>query len=411
MNVLFTMTGSWGTGSGTVVEAVVEKLVARGHRVCVLYPETSGAPSLEGEHAPAARHEVWPFPLLERGVELYTFPLMIPDPNPTNFDRAWTFRDLEQGQIDLYISSFQRRLREVVEDFEPDVIECQHIWLMPYAVAELGLPFVVAAHHSDQMGFHFDERIRPYATRAAEAASFIFALTAPNHDEIVELYGVEESKVLTLGNGYDRKVFKPADVDRAAVFDRFGLDVPDDAPLVTFAGKLSRTKGVDVLLRSHRLVQERRAAAGEPPYHLVLFGTGSLGDVLDGATPASLDRVHLLGHQPYAVVRDFHNLARFSVMPSRTEGFGLAALEAMGCGLPIITTAIGAADTFAVGPVVPPEDAEALADAMLDLLRLDAADLADLSEAALARAHTFSWDTITDRRLDVYAHVPPAGGR
>lgn len=411
MNILFTMTGSWGTGSGTVVEAIVDRLTERGHRVCVLYPETSGAPSLEGEHAPAARHEVWRFPLLERGVELYTFPLMIPDPNPTNFDRAWTFRDLEQEQIDLYVSSFQRRLREVVEDFAPDVIECQHLWLMPYAVAECGLPFVVAAHHSDQMGFHYDERIRPYATRAAQAAAFIFALTTPNHDEIVELYDVAPDTVITLGNGYDREVFKPVEVDRAALLDQFGLDIPDDAPLVTFAGKLSKTKGVDILLRAHQIVQARRAAAGEPPYHLLLFGTGSLDDVLADGAPDSLDRVHLLGHRPYAIVRDFHNLARFSVMPSRTEGFGLAALEAMGCGLPVVTTAIGAADTFAVGPVVPPEDADALADAMLKLLRLPPTGRADLREAALTRAHTFSWDAITDRRLETYARVPPVGGR
>lgn len=406
MNILFTMTGSWGTGSGTVVEAIVGQLTERGHRVCVLYPETSGAPSLDGEHAPAARHEIWRFPLLERGVELYTFPLMIPDPNPTNFDRAWTFRDLAQEQIDLYVSSFQARLREVVDAFEPDVIECQHVWLMPYAVAALGLPFVVAAHHSDQMGFHYDERIRSYATRAAQAASFIFALTTPNHDEIVELYDVDPAKVVTLGNGYDREVFKPVEVDRTALLDRFGLDIPTDAPLVTFAGKLSKTKGVDVLLQAHQLVQERQAAAGEPPYHLILFGTGSLDDVLDEDRPYSLDRVHLVGHQPYEVVRDFHNLARFSVMPSRTEGFGLAALEAMGCGLPIVTTAIGAADTFAVGPVVPPEDAEALADAILELLRLSPTDRADLSEAARGRARTFSWDAIAEKRLEVYARLP-----
>jgi glycosyltransferase involved in cell wall biosynthesis len=332
---------------------------------------------------------------------------MIPDPNPSNFDRAWTFRDLEQAQIDLYVSSFQRRLCTVVDDFAPDVIECQHIWLMPYAVAELGLPFVVAAHHSDQMGFHYDERIRPYATRAAQAASFIFALTTPNHDEIVELYDVAPDKVITLGNGYDREVFKPVDVDRAALFDRFDLDIPEDAPLVTFAGKLSKTKGVDVLLHAHQIVHERQAVAAEAPYHLILFGTGSLDDVLDDDRPHSLDRVHLLGHQPYAVVRDFHNVAAFSVMPSRTEGFGLAALEAMGCGLPVLTTDIGAADTFAVGPVVPPEDADALAGAMLDLLRLAPSDRTDLGEAALARAHTFSWDAIAERRLDTYARMSP----
>ncbi len=408
MNILFTMTGSWGTGSGTVVEATVRHLTRRGHRVCVLYPETEGAPSLEDAHAHEARHEVWPFPLRQGEAELYTFPLMIADPNPTNFDGAWTFRDLSQAQLDLYIASFQARLREVVADFRPDVIECQHVWAMPFAVAGLGLPFTVMAHHSDQMGFAFDERIRPYATEAARAAAFIFALNDTNRAEVTELYGVPEHKVVVLGNGYDKEVFHPTEVDRAALLGRFGLDLPERAPLVTFAGKLSKTKGVDVLLLANRLVQAARAEAGEPPVALVVFGTGELDRVLDeGEAGYSLEHVHLVGHQPYEAVRDFHNLARASVMPSRTEGFGLAALEAMGCGLPVVTTRIGAADLYAVGPVVEPEDPAALAGALLDLVRMPEAAWQRLSAEALARARTFSWEAITERRLEHYARVPP----
>lgn len=402
MRILFTMTGSWGTGSGTVVEAVVRHLTARGHTVGVLYPQTRGAPVLRGEHAPEAEHFLWPFPLEGEEASLYTFPLMIPDPNPTNFDDAWTFRDLEQEQLDLYIASFQDRLREVAEAFRPDVTECQHLWAMPYAVAEAGLPFVVAAHHSDQMGFRYDERIRPYATRAAEAAAFVFALTASNRAEIVELYGVPPEKVVTLGNGYDKEVFKPIEVDRAALLGRFGLDIPEAAPLITFAGKLSKTKGVDVLYAANKLLQAEYADPDTAP-HLILFGTGNLDDVLDG-DPAqySHERVHLVGHQPYEVVRDFHNVARLSVMPSRTEGFGLAALEAMGCGLPLVVTRIGAADTYAVGEVVPPEDPEALAAAMLNLLRLPESEYEALRAEVLARAATFSWEAIARRRLSYY---------
>ena len=411
MTILFTMTGSWGTGSGTVVEATVGHLAARGHRVCVLYPETAGAPSLQNAHAPEAQHEIWPFPLRQGEVELYTFPLMIADPNPTNFDGAWTFRDLSQAQLDLYVSSFQERLREVIADVRPDVIECQHIWAMPYAVADLGIPFTVMAHHSDQMGFDFDERIQPYATKAAEAAAFIFALNDANRAEIVELYGVPDEKIVVLGNGYDKEVFHPGEVGRAALLARFELDIPDDAPLVTFAGKLSKTKGVDILLLANGLVQASRAEAGMPPVHLIMFGTGRLDDVLDDGEPGySTEHVHFIGHQPYEAVRDFHNLARCSVMPSRTEGFGLAALEAMGCGLPLVVTAIGAADDYAVGEIVPPEDAGALAEAILKLVELPRAEWEALSAAALARAQTFSWEAITEKRLDHYARVP-AGSR
>ncbi len=409
MNVLFTMTGSWGTGSGTVVEALTGELVGRGHRVGVLYPETEDAPELDRAAAPEAEHFVWPFPLRDGDAELRTFPLMIPDPNPTNFADAPTFRDLEQAQIDLYVRSFSRRLREVVREFRPDVIECQHVWLMPFAVAEAGLPFVLSAHHSDQMGFEHDARIRPYAVRAARAAERVIALTASNEEEILRLYGVPPEKVIVLGNGYDRRVFRPAEVERARVLEGLGLDIPPDSPLVTFAGKLSRTKGVDVLFEANRILQERREAAGEPPVHLLVFGTGRLEDVLDPAHAErySTEHAHFLGHRGYEAVRDAHNVARCSVMPSRTEGFGLAALEAMGCGLPMVVTGIGAADSYAVGETVPPGDPEALAEAMLKLVGLPDEEWRALSQAALARARTFSWAALVDRRLEIYAELPP----
>ncbi len=406
MRILFTMTGSWGTGSGTVVEAVVAELAGLGHEIGILYPQTEGAPVLSGEHAPEATHFIWPFPLQGEGVALYTFPLMIPDPNPTNFDDAPTFRDIDQAQLDLYIASFTARLEDVVAAFQPDVIECQHIWAMPYAVAELGLDFIVCARHSDQMGFAYDERIRPYATKAAHDAVFLFAITDANREEILEYYNVPADKVVTIGNGYDKGVFKPVDVDRAALLRQFDLDIPADAPLVTFAGKLSKTKGVDFLYAANKLIQEHYAASGKPAPHLILFGTGKLDDVLDGDPDQySHDNMHLVGHQTYEVVRDFHNLARLSVMPSRTEGFGLAALEAMGCGLPLVVTEIGAADTYAVGEIVPSEDAEALAEGMLTLLQMPEAEYQALRARALAKARTFSWAEIAAQRLTYYNRV------
>ena len=65
---------------------------------------------------------------------------MIPDPNPRNFDGAWTYAALTDAQFDLFFRSFGVRLREAVAAFEPDVIECQHIWSMPYACAREGVP-------------------------------------------------------------------------------------------------------------------------------------------------------------------------------------------------------------------------------------------------------------------------------
>lgn len=398
------MTGGWGTGSGTVVAALADRLHALGHEVAVLYPDTRGAPDVGDVPAPEAEHFLWTFPIREGETELYTFPLMIPDPNPANFDRAWTYADLSDAQLDLFVRSFQTRVREVLAAFRPDVVECQHIWAMPYAVARLGLPYFVMAHHSDQMAFHRDPRMRPLATEAARRAEKVFALTNANRDEILALYGVPPEHVVVMGNGYDREVFRPKDVDRPALLAAFGLDVPDGTPLVTFAGKLSRTKGVDLILEANRLLRERL----ENPPHFILFGSGNLDEALDPARPEAYARegCHLLGHQSYEVVSDFHAVARLSVMPSRSEGFGLAALEAMGCGLPVVVTRLGGPDSYSVGPLIPPEDPAALADAVEAVLAMPEANYRALRERALAVALTFSWEAVVEKRLRYFA-----GGR
>jgi len=401
------MTGSWGTGSGTVVEALVDGFAARGHEVAVLYPENTGAPAEAAPRAPAARHEVWQFPIVEAGVELPCFPLMIPDPNPRAPEGAWTYAALSDAQRDLFIRSFQRCLADVVRDFRPDVIECQHVWLMPAAVARLGLPYAAASHHSDQMAFAQDAATRPYAVEAALGAWAIFSLMDGNRREVIDQTGVNPEHVVVMGNGYDRDVFRPATVDRRALFELHALQIGDDVPVVTFAGKLSRTKGIDVLLQANGILRSRM----EVPPAFVVFGSGrlesALDPALDGAGAYVRDGCHFLGHVAYDVVRDFHNVARCSVMPSRTEGFGLAALEAMGCGLPVVVTRLGGPDTYSVGPVVAPEDPAALADAIQSLVEMDDDVHARLCDAALAAARTFSWDEIVEKRLVHYAEVPP----
>jgi glycosyltransferase involved in cell wall biosynthesis len=146
------------------------------------------------------------------------------------------------------------------------------------------------------------------------------------------------------------------------------------------------------------------------PPAFILFGSGRLESTFDPARNVARTYVregcHFLGHRPYEVVRDFHNVAACSVMPSRTEGFGLAALEAMGCRLPVVVTRLGGPDTYSVGPVVEPGDAAGLADAIEELVTMDPGRRSTLAAEALRVARTFSWDEIVEKRLAIYDRAP-----
>ena len=75
----------------------------------------------------------------------------------------------------------------------------------------------------------------------------ILAISDFVRSEILELYPVEPEKVLSTGNGYNQETFYPRKVNRRKLLADFNLDVPDHAPVVTFTGKVSKTKGVDTL--------------------------------------------------------------------------------------------------------------------------------------------------------------------
>jgi glycosyltransferase involved in cell wall biosynthesis len=109
------------------------------------------------------------------------------------------------------------------------------------------------------------------------------------------------------------------------------------------------------------------------------------------------------------VLAEFHNISQFSVLPSRDEGFAVAALEAMGCGLPVVATDIPSLSELIVGKTVPIGDARALAEAMESMLDLAADDKKRLSDRALNKALGYSWKKNTEIRMGHYISVIESG--
>jgi len=402
MRILFTNTGPWGTGSATVVDAISLEMMRLGHEVKIFFPDCHlESMDMDKYYGRPEVYQIWEFPIKRGDVELYTFPLIIPDPHPRNYRRAWTFKDMSDRQLRLYMSEFKRRIRSIIEGFKPDIIECQHIWAMDHAVMELGYTYLSVAHHSDQMGFLRDQRMRRYAIRAAQSAEYILAISDFVRDEVLELYPVRPERVLSTGNGYNQETFYPRKVNRGKLLADFHLDIPDHAPIVTFTGKISKTKGIDILLLANRIVQQQQEV------HFLLFGAGEIEDILDEDKIGlyCLDNVHIMGHQLFDTLAKFHSIASLSVLPSRSEGFGIAALEAMGCGIPLVVTRTGGPDKFAVGKIVEKEDPEQLAKAILDILALPPDEHRALSKVAYREAHKFSWRSIVEKRLELYEEV------
>ncbi len=172
-------------------------------------------------------------------------------------------------------------------------------------------------------------------------------------------------------------------------------------PIVLFVGTIEPRKGLDVLMDALARMWE--------PATLVVVGPAGWGDLNSRARNAitrSQKSVRFLGFISTPELRALQSAADVACVPSRDEGFGLPALEAMGQGAPLVTTA-GTAMAEVAGEaarLVPVGDAAALGLALDEVLG-DKALSAKLVEAGRSRAAQFSWSRSADAMARVYARV------
>ncbi len=195
-------------------------------------------------------------------------------------------------------------------------------------------------------------------------------------------HGVPEGKVKVIPYGVD-----------LGVFDRPSVTAAHRPFTIVFAGQIGQRKGISYLLEGYR-----RFAQGDT--RLVLIG----GIVGDGSALAA----HRSCFEHVAHLTRPDLAARFSqadafVFPTLLEGMPLVVIEAMACGLPVITTARGADEIVRDGVegfIVPVRDPGAIAD-RLGLLYHDAALRRRMGEAARRRAREFSWSSFASRFISL----------
>lgn len=234
-------------------------------------------------------------------------------------------------------------------------------------------------------------------------------------DEVAQGFlslGVPPERVVRIPMGVDTDRFRPAEPgERAALRARLGL--PADRTLFAFVGRLSRAKGLPMLAGLWPGVVARH-----PDAHLLLVGSGE-GSFDDcetevreiAATAGVADRLTITGRTDD--VPPWLRAADAFLFPSDREGFGLVLLEAMATGLPVVTTAVGAAPEVvrdpAHGRVVPPGDGDAFAAAIDDLCARRAEWPATGAAARAAVVEGYGLDAVAARYADLLRRVAAGG--
>jgi D-inositol-3-phosphate glycosyltransferase len=235
-------------------------------------------------------------------------------------------------------------------------------------------------------------------------ADAVLASCTEEAAQFERLYGPVPGRLEIVPPGVIHAFFAPG--DRRGARAALGLG---DHPVLLFVGRIQPLKGLDVAVRTLALLPQRDAV-------LVVVGGASGADgqaevarvkALAGALGVA-DRVRFVPPQPHHLLSSWYRAADVSLVPSRSESFGLVALEAAACGTPVVAAAVGGLRTLvdhgATGFLVEGRDPVDYAAAVAAVLG-DARLAGDLSAGAAERARRYTWSMAAARLRRLYADV------
>ncbi len=280
----------------------------------------------------------------------------------------------------------------------------------------LDLPLVSTFHTLDRVKAEFspEEVEADSAHRRAEAEAAIIncsdtvlASCSVEADQISELYHADPGRVRIVAPGVDHAYFGPGHRPQA----RRALGLPTDGPLLLFVGRIQPLKGVEVAVRAlgalgPRHADARLAIVGGPSGPRGQAEVDRLESLVDelGLT----DRVGFVPPRPHELLSTFYRAADVCLVPSRSESFGLVALEAAACGTPVVASDVGGLQTLVdhgrTGYLVDDADPGVFAARVAAIL--DDPLLAErMGTAAVLRARRYTWAGAGRLLHDIYEEL------
>lgn len=328
---------------------------------------------------------------------------------------------VDKNQLFQYLPDFaeQAALYSLRAGIRYDVVHA-HYWLSGWVAHLLkrywDTPFVQMFHTTA----HMKDAVSPSSQRETplraqierrlvDLADSLIAANPAERADLVWRQNTPADKICTIPPGVDVDLFRP--IDRQIARNRIG--VPSDEQIVLFVGRIDPIKGIDTLLSAASLI----AKQGSAPLFVFVGGdlgadeapVGPLADIAAQAEALGIaDRCRFAGAQPQDSLPLYYSAADVVAVPSRYESFGLVAVEAMACGVPVVASNVGGL-TFTIddgetGLLVPHGDAPALAAGISRLLGSDD-ERARLSQNGLQSAQRFAWHSVATSVLHVYRRL------
>jgi len=274
---------------------------------------------------------------------------------------------------------------------------------------ELDLPLVTTFHTLARVkaqGGDFESDIREKSeSDIIGCADAICVSCTEEERQFIDLYGNPPGTLEIVAPGVEHAFFAPGEKRGA----RHALGIAFDVPVLLFVGRIQPLKGLDVAVQALAQLHAKNA-------QLIVVGgaSGSEGNdelekVMQLARGLGVhNNIRFVEPQAHHMLSTYYRAADVVVVPSRSESFGLVALEAAACGIPVVASAVGGLltiiDNGETGYLVPRRDPALFAEHIDELLAHPTMARAMGAKAA-AKARDYTWSFAAARLRRVYADV------
>jgi D-inositol-3-phosphate glycosyltransferase len=321
--------------------------------------------------------------------------------------------DLPKNELLSVVDEFSENVRaHIVASGGVDVLHANY-WLSGLSAHklkhELDLPLVTTFHTLARVkaqGGDFESDIREQSeSDIIGCADAICVSCTEEERQFIDLYGNPPGTLEIVAPGVEHAFFAPGEKRGA----RHALGIAFDVPVLLFVGRIQPLKGLDVAIQALAQLQAKNA-------QLIVVGgaSGSEGNeeiekIVQLARNLGVhNNIRFVEPQAHHMLSTYYRAADVVVVPSRSESFGLVALEAAACGVPVVASAVGGLltiiDDGETGYLVPGRDPALFAGHIDELLAHPTKALAMGTKAA-EKARDYTWSFAAARLRRVYADV------
>jgi len=301
-----------------------------------------------------------------------------------------------------------------------------HYWLSGWVAHELrqrwGIPVVHMFHTLGHMKnavatspkemepdlrIHVEEQV-------VQWSDCLVAASPLEKAQLTWLYGADSGKIRVIPAGVDTERFRPIPMETAKAH----IGIPLERKLILYVGRIEPLKGIETLFRAIAILAKETPCLCDNICISIIGGEGENTEATRSAEEERLrelreqlelrDLVTFLGSKDQDALPHYYSAAYVVVVPSYYESFGMVAVEAMACGVPVIASKAGGLmytiQDGLTGLLFPANSPSALADRLC--LLLDEPDLRDkMGENARQWAQRFGWPAIADQIVALYGEL------